>query len=74
MIADYPVIPEYVNESVRPVRLARWMERLSRDTLQRRAMVEGFDLVRQAMRTESPPAEHAADVVLEVIAAKHERR
>jgi len=70
MIADYPVIPEYVNESVRPARLARWVERLTADTLQRKAMIEGFDRVRDAMRTVRNPAEHAADVILDVLATK----
>lgn len=65
LIADYPVISEYINEMVRPVRIARWVERLSSETLHRQAMIEGFDLVRGRMRTERPPSEHAADVVLE---------
>lgn len=68
MIADYPIIPEYVNESVRPGRLARWLERLTDDTLQRQAMIEGFNLVRNAMHTERNPAEHAADVILNMLA------
>lgn len=68
MIADYPVIMEYMNESVRPLGLARWLERLSADTPQRRAMIEGFDLVRARMATEREPSEHAADVVLSVLA------
>lgn len=70
MIADYPVIPEYMNESVRPARLARWVERLAGETLQRKAMIEGFDRVRDAMRTAGNPAEHAADVILDVLAEK----
>ena len=65
LIADYPVISEYVNEMVRPVRLARWIERLSSETLHRQAMIEGFDLVRARMATGRPPSEHAADVVIE---------
>ncbi len=64
LIADYPVISEYVNETVRPARLARWIERLSSETLQRQAMIEGFDLVRARMATARPPSEHAAEVVL----------
>lgn len=66
LIADYPVISEYLNEMVRPVRLARWVERLSSDTLHRRAMLEGFDLVRARMATARPPSEHAAAVIIEV--------
>jgi len=74
MIADYPVISEYVNEAVRPKMLARWMERLAADTLQRKAMIEGFDIVRARMKTEEPPSEHAARVVMETIRAKARRR
>lgn len=70
MVADYPFIPEYINESVRPGRLARWMERLSSDTLERRAMIEGFDRVKSAMATNRRPAEHAAAVVLDVLGKK----
>ncbi|MGN6551952.1 MAG: lipid-A-disaccharide synthase [Pararhizobium sp.] len=70
MVADYPVIPEYINESVRPGRLVRWMERLTSDTLERRAMIEGFDIVKSAMATTREPAEHAAAVVLEVVEKK----
>jgi len=47
LIADYPVVPEYINEVVRPGSLCRWSERLSSDTPQRRAMLEGLDLAWQ---------------------------
>jgi len=46
------------------------VERLTADTLQRKAMIEGFDRVRDAMRTARNPAEHAADVILDVLATK----
>ncbi|KAA0694440.1 lipid-A-disaccharide synthase [Neorhizobium sp. P12A] len=70
LIADYAVIPEQINETLRPGMLARWLERLSGDTLQRKAMLEGFDLVWQRMQTERPPGEQAAAVVLDVLAKK----
>lgn len=70
LIADYAVVPEYFNDVLRGGGLARWMERLSQDTLQRRAMIEGFDLVWQRMQTEKPPGERAADVVLDVLDKK----
>ncbi|WP_022715494.1 lipid-A-disaccharide synthase [Rhizobium mongolense] len=70
LIADYAVVPEYINEVVRGASLARWMERLSSDTLQRRAMLEGFDLVWQRMQTEKPPGEKAADIVLDILDKK----
>lgn len=70
LIADYPVIPEYLNEVVRPGSLARWAVRLSHDTLQRRAMLEGFDLVLSRMREERSPGDKAADVVIDMLKQK----
>ncbi len=70
LIADYSIIPEQINETLRPGMLARWLERLSADTPQRRTMLEGFDLVWQRMQTERPPGEQAAAVVLDVLAKK----
>ncbi|MGO4565610.1 lipid-A-disaccharide synthase [Rhizobium sp. 2YAF20] len=70
LIADYVLVPEQINEMLRPGVLARWLERLSSDTLQRRAMLEGFDLVWQRMQTERPPGEQAASVVLDALSRK----
>ncbi|OQP88027.1 lipid-A-disaccharide synthase [Rhizobium rhizosphaerae] len=64
LIADYPVVPEYFNESIRPGALARWIERLAFDTDQRRAMRAGFDLVMARMQTPVPPGEAGAAIVL----------
>ena len=70
IIADYAVVPEYLNEIVRGASLARWMERLSADTFQLKAMNEGYDLVWQRMQTEKPPGEHAAEILLDVLKKK----
>ncbi|WP_163876650.1 lipid-A-disaccharide synthase [Rhizobium laguerreae] len=70
IIADYAVVPEYLNEVVRGASLARWMERLSADTFQLKAMNEGYDLVWQRMQTEKPPGEHAAEILLDVVKKK----
>jgi lipid-A-disaccharide synthase len=70
IIADYAVVPEYLNEVVRGASLARWMERLSADTFQLKAMNEGYDLVWQRMQTETPPGEHAAEILLDVLKKK----
>ncbi len=67
LIADYAVVPEYVNEVVRPASLCRWAERLSSDTLQRRAMLEGFDLTWQRLQVPVPPGEAAAAAVLDLL-------
>lgn len=67
LIADYPVVPEYINEVVRPGSLCRWSERLSNDTVQRRAMLEGFDLAWQRLQVPVPPGEAAATAVLDLL-------
>jgi len=70
LIADYPVVPEYINEVVRPGSLCRWAERLSSNTTQRYAMMEGFDLTWQRLQVPVPPGEAAAGVVLEILDKK----
>lgn len=70
LIADYPVVPEYLNEAIRPGALARWLERLSSDTVQRRAMLEGFTTVWERMQTLRPPGEVAANIVLHCVDTK----
>lgn len=70
LVADYPVVPEYLNEAIRPGALARWMERLTTATPEREAMLSGFRTVWQRMATQKPPGEAAARIVLEVLNAK----
>ena len=70
LIADYAVIPEYLNEVVRPGSLARWAVRLSHDTMQRQAMLEGFDLVHARMQQERATGDKAADVIVGLIKQK----
>jgi lipid-A-disaccharide synthase len=70
LIADYAVVPEYLNDIVRGASLARWMERLSADTYQLKAMKEGYELIWQRMQTEKPPGEHAAQILLDVLTNK----
>lgn len=67
VIADYVVVPEYLNEQLRGASLARWMERLSTDTPERQAIVQGFDLVWQKMQTETPAGEAGAKIVLDLL-------
>jgi len=67
LIADFPVVPEYFNKMIRPAVLTRWFERLSSDTAQRRAMLDGFAIVQQRMATDRPPGEKAAEIVLEYL-------
>lgn len=65
LVAGYPVVPEYFNEAVRGVRLARHIGRLMEPTAERAAMLEGFDQVRREMHVEIPPSDHAARIVLD---------
>lgn len=70
LIADCPVVPEYLNDHVRPGNLMRMAERLAADTLQRRAMLEGFDLVWQKLQTERPSGDEGSRIVLELLARR----
>lgn len=67
LIADQPVVPEHINELVRAGYLCRWAECLSSETPQRRAMLEGFDLVWQRLSTSVPPGEAGAGLVLQLL-------
>lgn len=69
-IADYPVINEYLNESVRPGLLARRLCTLMSNSTERRTMVEAFDRVRDAMKLDKPASDLAADTVLGVIGSR----
>jgi len=70
IVADYAVVPEFLNEQVRPGTLTRWFERLATETAERRAMLEGYDLVHGRMQTERPPGETGAAVILDLLAAR----
>ncbi|MCO5733911.1 lipid-A-disaccharide synthase [Rhizobium sp. SSA_523] len=73
LIADQPVIPEHVNDLVRPGYLARWAECLSSDTPQRRAMLEGFSTVWERLSTGIAPGEAGARLVLELLSDRAAR-
>jgi len=70
LIADAPLVPEYFNDTIRAGALARWMELLTKDSFQRRGMIEGFERVIALMQTDIPPGERAAAIVLDVLAEK----
>ena len=70
LIADQPVIPEHINEMVRPGYLCRWAECLSTDTPQRSAMLQGFETVWQQLSTHVAPGEAGAGLVLELLARR----
>ena len=67
LIADQPIIPEFFDEMIRPGKLARELEKLARPGPCRDAQLQGFELVRERLRTERPSGELAAGRVLEWI-------
>jgi lipid-A-disaccharide synthase len=64
LIADQPVIPEFFDEMIRPGKLARELEKLARPGPSRDAQLQGFELVRERLFTETPPSTLAARRVL----------
>ncbi|MCV9997164.1 lipid-A-disaccharide synthase [Pararhizobium sp. YC-54] len=70
LVADYAVVPEYLNEAIRAGALSRWVERLTGATPERDAMLAGFRTVAERMATERPPGETAAQTVLDVLNTK----
>lgn len=70
LIADYPFVPEFLNDYVRPGNLLRMAERLAADTLQQRAMLEGFDLVWQRLQTAQPSGVEGSRIVLDLLARR----
>lgn len=68
LIADRVIVPEYIDEMVRPLYIARQLESLMDDTPLRRWQKDGFAEVRRRMHTSLPSGDLAAEVVLRVIA------
>ena len=70
LIADYPFVPEFLNDYVRPGNLLRMAERLAADTLQQRAMLEGFDLVWQRLQTAQASGVEGSRIVLDLLSRR----
>lgn len=70
LIADQPIIPEHLNEMLRPGYFVRWAEVLSADTEQRKAMLTGFDNVWAKLSTPVAPGEASAKHVLDLLASR----
>ena len=64
LIADQPIIPEFIDDMMRPGQLARELEKLARPGPWRDAQLQGFELVRERLRTERPSGGLAAERVL----------
>lgn len=69
LIADRFIVPEELNGMVMPERMARYLEALLEDTALRKHQIDGFHEVAQKMKTDRPPAERAAQVILSHISA-----
>ncbi len=67
LIAGWPLVPEDLNEAVNSERMGRMLERLLSDTPERAAQLAGFETIVEYMKTERPPAEVAADIILDHI-------
>lgn len=64
LIADWPVVPEYFDDLVRPAHIARTLEQLMGETDLRDSQFAGFAEVASRMQTSKPPGELAAEAVI----------
>jgi lipid-A-disaccharide synthase len=67
LIADQVIVPEFINEMIRPGHIARQLEMLGRPGAARDAQLQGFELVREKLAAERPSGELAAGRVLAAI-------
>jgi len=72
LIVDYPFVPEYIDEFVRPATLCRGLERLLDESAQRESQLAGFQDLRKIMQCgeEGASEQKAADMVLNIINAE----
>ncbi|MBX3598446.1 MAG: lipid-A-disaccharide synthase [Rhizobiaceae bacterium] len=70
LIADRTIVPECIEDLLRPKYMARYLEALLDETAFRQWQIDGFSEVGKRMRTSRPSGEIAADAVLSVIAEK----
>lgn len=73
LIVDKPVVPEHLNDMLRPGYFARWAEVLSSDTPQLQTMLSGFEEVWSRLSTHVAPGQAGADVVLSVLSNRTQR-
>lgn len=64
LIADRPIVPEFIDETVRAPNLARQVEALAADSTLRRWQLEGFGEVRRRLETARPAGAIGAEVLL----------
>ncbi len=70
LIADRPIVPEFIDEMLRPQTVVHTVEELLRGGHLRDLQLEGYREVRAALATPRPAGELAAEIVLGQIAAR----
>ncbi|WP_254493550.1 lipid-A-disaccharide synthase [Bartonella sp. B1099] len=70
IIADKPIIPEYLNELIRPGMLARQVEQLLSNPLLRQAQLDAFEMVKQKMKTEVPSGIVGAQKIINLLRSR----
>ena len=68
LIADYPFIPERLNENAHPEHLARMLERLMMSGEERDVQLKGFDQIIKQLKSEKSGAEVAAQKIIDLVA------
>jgi len=68
LIADYPVVPEKLNENTHPEHLARMLERLMLPGEERNVQLKGFETIVEKLSQEKSGAILAAQKIIEVAA------
>ncbi|MBP0440940.1 lipid-A-disaccharide synthase [Tianweitania sediminis] len=70
LIADRVVVPEFINDYLRPALMARQLEALIQGPA-RQAQLDGFDEVVRRMATDRPSSQIAAEAVLDLIKTRN---
>ncbi len=67
LIADYPFIPERLNENAHPEHLARMLERLMLPGEERNVQLKGFDQITKQLKSEKSGAQVAAQTIIDLV-------
>ncbi|ALE03887.1 lipid-A-disaccharide synthase [Bartonella ancashensis] len=70
IILDKPIVPEYLNEFLRPGMLARQIEQLLYNSSLRQLQLSSFDIVKEKMEVEIPPGIRASQVIMDLFRKK----
>jgi lipid-A-disaccharide synthase len=70
LLVGHGLVPELIQEDCTPQKLATAMDELFASEETRRAQREGFRQVIEIMGKATPPSEHAAKVVLDIVRAR----